>query len=187
MKIFITGPVRGLGYRLVHDLSDTHEVETNGEYSVIESLDVNPDILDSDVLINNAFYYTSKPIYLTDIYDYEKFIDTNLRTQFKLLKAFYEAYKNRGCGKIINISSLVCKHPNKNEPLYGMAKMAQKGLCESIQLDAVESNVNICNVLIGAMENHGGDIKFRDVSSIIKFLVETEIKSCFPSEIVIRR
>lgn len=193
MNIFITGADKGLGYSLVKALEKEHEVipyskSTHGEISSVDGGAHIKEFIDStDVLINNAFYHQYKTIGECGYEDFDKIIVSNLNAQFLILKSFYQGFKNRGFGKIINISSLVCEHPNNIEPLYGAAKMAQLGLARSLQMDCFNSKIRIVNLLVGAMYNHGGNISPDEVSLFIKMLIESPMESCYPSEIILRK
>lgn len=65
-----------------------------------------------DILVNNAGIYPPEPVSQMSEDDFEKVMHVNLRSVFLTTKHASEVMKQRGGGKIINITSIDALHPS---------------------------------------------------------------------------
>ena len=65
-----------------------------------------------DILVNNAGIFPPKPLAQMDEADFEKVMHVNLRSCFLTTKHAPEIMKERGGGRIINITSIDALHPS---------------------------------------------------------------------------
>jgi short-subunit dehydrogenase len=169
-NIMVTGCGSGLGESLVkksvhypvsifpHYRNASKNFEDGCIYGDIN----NPDFLnilsekleqyDIDVFVNNAAVYSNGS--LIDISDDEikNTITTNLISQILLLKRAYSYFLKKKSGMIININSLAGINPSKNESIYCASKFGLQGFSKSLQLESIDSKIEIVDIFPGAMK-----------------------------------
>jgi NAD(P)-dependent dehydrogenase (short-subunit alcohol dehydrogenase family) len=64
------------------------------------------DVEGADILVNNAAILVEKPIEETSVADFDRTVAVNLRAPFLLSRALGAGMKERGWGRIVNISSV---------------------------------------------------------------------------------
>lgn len=102
-----------------------------------------------DVLVNNAGITRDNLILRMSEDDFDKVIDTNLKSAFNLCKLVARPMmKNKG-GRIINISSVVGKMGNAGQVNYAASKAGIIGLTKSIAKELASKNVLANAVLPG--------------------------------------
>jgi short-subunit dehydrogenase len=134
-----------------------------------------------DCFINNAGVYEGNVL------------ETNLVSQVKMLQVVYDYFKEKNKGKIININSLAGINPTVGESLYCASKFGLKGFSQSLQLEAVNTGVEITDVYLGGVQtrmtkdrlSYNSLMKPDDVAMQIIDLVNT--KSYYVNEITMRR
>lgn len=97
-----------------------------------------------DILVNNAgIYKTDEPIYKKDADDtkYDQSMNTNLLAPYLLCRHFAQGMKERGFGRIINISSISGIKAEKFGKAYSASKFALIGLTQAIALELAEYGV----------------------------------------------
>ncbi len=98
------------------------------DISTVEGIDQIYDILKKDhngeiaVLVNNAGIALDNPIFNASLEEFEKTINTNLRSVWYLSKRLVRFMIRKKSGKIINISSVVGIAGNPTQSIYGMTK-----------------------------------------------------------------
>lgn len=93
---------RGKAYPFTFDISDPHQVDTAMK-QILSSVG------EIDILINNAGILTNHKVLTTTDEEWRSVISTNLDGAFYLSKALIPGMKERGWGRIINVSSLAAK------------------------------------------------------------------------------
>ena len=102
-----------------------------------------------DVLVNNAGITRDNLILRMSEDDFDKVIDTNLKSTFNLCKLVARPMmKNKG-GRIINISSVVGKMGNAGQVNYAASKAGIIGLTKSIAKELAPKNILANAVLPG--------------------------------------
>ncbi len=102
-----------------------------------------------DVLVNNAGITRDNLILRMSEDDFDKVIDTNLKSAFNLCKLVARPMmKNKG-GRIINISSVVGKMGNAGQVNYAASKAGIIGLTKSIAKELASKNILANAVLPG--------------------------------------
>ncbi len=159
-------------YALYGDINDFNFVDKLDEY--IRTREI-------DCFINNAGVYEGNVL------------ETNLVSQVKMLQVVYDYFKEKNKGKIININSLAGINPTVGESLYCASKFGLKGFSQSLQLEAVNTGVEITDVYLGGVQtrmtkdrlSYNSLMKPDDVAMQIIDLVNT--KSYYVNEITMRR
>ena len=100
-----------------------------------------------DVLVNVAGFVHHGSILACDDHDYDVSMNLNVRSMYRMIRAFLPAMLDRGGGSIINTSS-VCSSIKglPNRFVYGTTKAAVIGLTKSIAADFVGRGVR-CNAI----------------------------------------
>lgn len=96
-----------------------------------------------DILINNAG--TNIPESITDITDesWDQMLELNLSGCMRLMRALIPAMKERGWGRVVNISSILGLAGKETRNAYCATKSALIGLTEATALDVGLSNVTV--------------------------------------------
>lgn len=99
-----------------------------------------------DVLINSAGVGIAVPVIDTDIEDYDRIMDTNMRSIFMLTKLAVP-YLEQTEGNIVNVSSLVGLVPNALQPIYSVSKAALNHFteCCAVEFGPKHIRVNAVN------------------------------------------
>ena len=100
-----------------------------------------------DVLFNCAGYVHHGTILTTEEADYDFSFDLNVKTAYRMIRAFLPAMIERGGGSIINVASVagsIVGVPNRFA--YGASKAALIGLTKSVAQDFVTAGIR-CNAI----------------------------------------
>jgi len=104
-----------------------------------------------DVLINNAAVQICKPIIEMSINEWDKIMDTNLRSAFLFTKHAYPLMKERG-GAIVNISSVHAIATSSNIAAYAASKGALAAFTRALAIEFAHDNICVNAVLPGAVD-----------------------------------
>ena len=111
-----------------------------------------------DVLINNAAYNVSKPIFFMDYEDVEKSFKVNYLAPFFLMKEICGLMVRQGYGNVINISSVAGLSTEPAGAAYDASKAALNSLTKSVaqEVAAMGMRVNAiaCSVVATDMYNN---------------------------------
>jgi len=114
----------GSASMLQADLCDMQQVERLAEQAVALQQGL-------DILINNASSYYATPLGSATQEQWDDLFGTNARAPFFLSQALAPALRERhGC--IVNLVDIHADRPNKDHPVYSMAKAANAMLVKSL-------------------------------------------------------
>ena len=100
-----------------------------------------------DVLVNNAGVTRDNLLGRIKDDDFDRVIDVNLKGAFNMAKALYRTWlRNKGTGRIVNVSSVVGLMGNAGQANYAASKAGLIGLTKSIARELAPRGVT-CNAV----------------------------------------
>ena len=99
-----------------------------------------------DVLINNAGITKDNLLMRMSEEDFDKVIDTNLKSVFNMTKAVQRTLLKQRHGSIINMSSVVGVKGNAGQTNYAASKAGMIGFTKSVALELGSRNIR-CNAI----------------------------------------
>lgn len=132
-----------------------------------------------DILINNAGVGFATDLSSCSLADYRSIMDTNVTGVFLCCRAVLPEMKNRKCGHIINVSSVVGKVANPNAPLYCSSKFALNGYVSGLQQQVAADKIRISAVSPSAVDtdywngrqvDRSKFLKAEEVAAVIHFV-----------------
>ena len=111
-----------------------------------------------DVLINNAAYNVSKPIFFMDYNEVEKSFKVNYLAPFLLMKEVCGLMTRQGYGNVINISSVAGIATEPAGSAYDASKAALNSLTKSLAQEVAAMGIRVnaiaCSVVATDMYNN---------------------------------
>jgi len=170
-KIFITGASGGIGlsicekfkkkeYQLILTSSSKekinflqnkfgsdnfyYEVDISDNISLQNCVEqVAADHSDISVIVNNAGTTEDNLIFRMKYDQWMKAIQTNLNSNYQIIKTLLPNMLSKKYGKIIGISSIVATTGNPGQSNYVASKSGMIGLYKSIALEVAKRNINV--------------------------------------------
>ena len=106
-----------------------------------------------DILVNNAATNVSfGPCLEIDEAQFDKMIEINLKSAFRLVKALAPGMCERGNGSIINITSVAGLRPQRHSLLYSMTKAALIMMTQSYALELGAKGVRVNAIAPGLIQ-----------------------------------
>jgi len=99
-----------------------------------------------DVLINNAGITKDNLLMRMGEEDFDKVIETNLKSVFNMTKAIQRTFLKQRKGSIINMSSVVGVKGNAGQTNYAASKAGMIGFTKSVALELGSRNIR-CNAI----------------------------------------
>ncbi len=118
------------------DLSDNENLQN----SLLEISKIHKDI---SVIVNNAGITNDSLIFRMKNDDWSSVIQTNLNSNYQIIKALLPNMLSKKYGKIIGISSIVGSTGNPGQANYVASKSGMVGLYKSIALEVAKRNINV--------------------------------------------
>jgi NAD(P)-dependent dehydrogenase (short-subunit alcohol dehydrogenase family) len=169
-RILVTGATRGLGRALVNELNRRdHEVIATGrrladmaDLPAAERLILdltNPASIDDamaaagrlEVVINNAAMTVSGPVEAVPATLVEQVLATNVLGPLRVMQAVLPTMRERGAGRILNISSPAGRFAPPLEGVYSASKAALEMLSEAVRFEAGHFGVQVTIVQPGTI------------------------------------
>jgi 3-oxoacyl-[acyl-carrier protein] reductase len=147
-----------------------------------------------DILVNNAGIGLFRPFHEFSEADWDRVLDTNLKSVFLVSRAVVPEMIRRQTGHIINISSLAGKNTFANGAIYCASKWGLMGLSGSMAEDLRAYGIRVSTICPGSVATEfGGHAKKNpekalqpdDVAHTVAALV-TQSAGSFISEVHIR-
>ena len=170
MIFIITGASKGIGKFLFEEFTNSgfvvygtynktnNDFNNNKYYSKVNISSVtevkkwcNNLELDGEeiVLINCAGINYSEVAHKSNIEQWKKVIDVNLIGTFNVIQHFLPIMRNKGYGRIINMSSVVAQIPIIGTSSYASSKSGLWGLVKSISAENANKGITINNLNLG--------------------------------------
>jgi len=127
------------------------------------------DVEGADILVNNAAILIEKPIEETSVGDFDRTIAVNLRAPFLLTRAIGAGMKERGWGRIVNITSVIGLIGNKGQANYSASKAGLIGFTKSVAKELGSRNVLVNAVAPGYID-----------TELTQVLTEEQRQALFP-------
>jgi NAD(P)-dependent dehydrogenase (short-subunit alcohol dehydrogenase family) len=127
------------------DITNEKEIVSSFKASVNKNGPIN-------ILVNNAGIGKSMPFHKMDIDFWKKTLDLNLTGTFLCTQQVYEGMRERGYGRIINISSTVGLRGYPYIAAYTASKHAVIGLTRTLALEAVKKGITVNAICPGYTE-----------------------------------
>ncbi len=109
-----------------------------------------------DIMVNNAGIYPPEPVAKMSQQDFERVMDVNLRSVFLTTKHAAEVMKERGAGKIINITSIDALHPSMvGLAHYDASKHGEWGFTKNSALELAGYNIQVNAIAPGGIQTPG--------------------------------
>lgn len=135
----INESIKGLGQKVEFVKTDLSKKE-NAKQSIDECIKRFGRI---DVLINNAGTIRRSPILEYKDEDWEAVIDINLNAVYYLSQSAVKHMVKQGCGKIINIASMLSFQGGKFVPPYTASKHGVAGITKAFANELADKNIQI--------------------------------------------
>ena len=169
-KILMTGASGGIGtsitekffndgFKLILTSSSKDKLETlrnkygpNNFYYILDFSDsdlektinnISEEHKDLDIIVNNAGITDDSLVLRMTNNQWDKIIQANLSSNFKIIKNLLPNMLKKRSGKIIGISSVVATSGNPGQANYVAAKSGLIGLYKSIALEVASRNINV--------------------------------------------
>lgn len=116
-----------------------------------------------DVLVNNAGLALGlEPAYETDLDDWEKMVDTNIKGLMYCTRTVLPMMKQRGQGYIINIGSIAGNWPYPGGNVYCATKAFVRQFSLALRADLLGTGIRITNIEPGNAETEFSMVRFKE-------------------------
>ena len=105
-----------------------------------------------DILVNNAGINQDSVVWKMTEQQWDAVLDVNLKGSFNFIHAAAPHFKDRGAGKIVNITSINGLRGKFGQANYAAAKAGLVGLTKSVARELGKFNVNVNAVAPGLIE-----------------------------------
>jgi meso-butanediol dehydrogenase / (S,S)-butanediol dehydrogenase / diacetyl reductase len=127
------------------DLSDAEQVSQLFEQATTRAGHI-------DILVNNAGLYQGKPFEQYTLDELDRLMKVNVYAVFQLTQLAVTHMKQRGSGKIINMSSTAGKWESPNQAAYNMTKHAVVGMSKCVALETAPFGLQVNTICPGMVD-----------------------------------
>ncbi len=99
-----------------------------------------------DILVNNVGMNIRKKVIEYSNGEYDRIVNTNMRSAYEMSKSFYPFLKKSGEGSIVNISSTAGQTHLRTGAIYGMTKAAMIQLSKNLAGEWGKDNIRVNTV-----------------------------------------
>ena len=130
-----------------------------------------------DILVNNAATnIAQEPVLDIDEAKFDKMIEINLKSAFRLIQAIAPGMCSRGSGSIINIASISGIRPQHHGMLYSMTKAALIMMTQSYALELGPSGVRVNAIAPGVIQTVLSEYYWKDEARRGQILEQQPLK-----------
>jgi len=135
----------GRAQALQADVSDFHQAQ--------ELIKATIDTLGGlDILVNNAGITRDTLIMMMTEEDWDRVLDTNLKSTFNCSKAAVRYMMRKRYGRIINITSVAGQMGNAGQTNYSASKAGQIGFTKALAREVASRNITVNAIAAGYIE-----------------------------------
>jgi NAD(P)-dependent dehydrogenase (short-subunit alcohol dehydrogenase family) len=130
-----------------------------------------------DILVNNAATnIAQEPVLQIDEAKFDKMVEINLKSAFRLIQAVAPGMCSRGSGSIINVASISGIRPQDHGMLYSMTKAALIMMTQSYALELGPSGVRVNAICPGMIQTVLSEYYWKDEARRAQILNDQPIK-----------
>ncbi len=130
-----------------------------------------------DVLVNNAATNIAQgPAIEMDDSQFDKMVEVNLKSTYRLMRLVAPGMCDRGSGSIINIASIAGLRPQFHGLLYSMTKAALIMMTQSYALELGPKGVRVNAIAPGLIQTVLSEYYWKDESRFSQMLASQPIK-----------
>lgn len=130
-----------------------------------------------DVLVNNAATnIAQEPVLGVDETKFDKMVEINLKSAFRLIQAVAPGMCDRGCGSIINIASIAGLRPQYHGMLYSMTKAALIMMTQSYAIELGPRGVRVNAIAPGLIQTTLSEYYWRGEGKVGAILAQQPIQ-----------
>jgi len=116
-----------------------------------------------DILVNNAATNPHfGPIMTSEEGHWDKTFDVNVKGYFRTARACLDVMRQRGGGKIINMSSVAGRHAQPGMGVYGVTKAAVLMLTEVLAAELAPDNIQVNAIIPGYVKTQFSSAIWKD-------------------------
>jgi 3-oxoacyl-[acyl-carrier protein] reductase len=159
--VIVTGASRGIGravalaFVVPTDVTAADQIQGMVEQTVAEFERV-------DILINNAGVLMLKKVIDTNIEEWDRTLDTNLKAVFLTAQAVLPYMMKQRYGQIITIASIAGKRSGRLHGAYSASKFGVLGFTEALASEVKEYNIRVNAVNPGMVDTDLFGDQFRE-------------------------
>jgi NAD(P)-dependent dehydrogenase (short-subunit alcohol dehydrogenase family) len=101
------------------------------------------------ILINNAGINVRKPVTEFTLEEWHRVVDTNLTGAFLLTRAFVPRMKGHGCGRILNLTSIMSHVALAGRTAYCASKAGLLGFTRALALELASEGITVNGISPG--------------------------------------
>jgi acetoacetyl-CoA reductase len=105
-----------------------------------------------DFLVNNAGVTVDKTVRKMSVEDWHAVLRVNLSGAFYMTKTVLDTMTTRGCGRIVNISSVIADIGNIGQANYAASKSGLFGFTKSLALEVAKKGITVNCVAPGFID-----------------------------------
>ncbi|SPE30864.1 3-oxoacyl-(acyl-carrier-protein) reductase FabG [Candidatus Sulfopaludibacter sp. SbA6] len=130
-----------------------------------------------DILVNNAATnIAQEPVLQVDEGKFDKMVEVNLKSAFRLIQAVAPGMCERGWGSIVNIASIAGIRPQYHGMLYSMTKAALIMMTQSYALELGPRGVRVNAIAPGLIQTVLSEYYWKDPAAREKIIEEQPVK-----------
>ena len=130
-----------------------------------------------DILVNNAATnIAQEPVLQIDDGKFDKMVDVNLKSAFRLIQAVAPGMCERGHGSIVNITSIAGLRPQNHGMLYSMTKAALIMMTKSYALELGPKGVRVNSIAPGIIQTVLSEYYWKDEAKLKAMMDAQPIK-----------
>jgi NAD(P)-dependent dehydrogenase (short-subunit alcohol dehydrogenase family) len=130
-----------------------------------------------DILVNNAATnIAQEPVLDIDESKFDKMVEINLKSAFRLIQAVAPGMCERGWGSIVNIASIAGVRPQYHGMLYSMTKAALIMMTQSYALELGPRGVRVNAIAPGMIQTVLSEYYWKDDAKLQRIMDDQPVK-----------